>query len=74
MLKTYIEGDYDLENSYVIGDRMTDMKLAQNLNSKAIYIDDGQNLGEKEVKNEIQKLQETIDLKTNSWDEIYEYS
>lgn len=73
LLKTYIEGDYDLENSYVIGDRMTDMKLAQNLNSKAIYIDDGQNLGEKEVKNEIQKLQETIDLKTNSWDEIYEY-
>ncbi|SEA23518.1 bifunctional histidinol-phosphatase/imidazoleglycerol-phosphate dehydratase HisB [Psychroflexus halocasei] len=73
LLKTYIEGDYDLENSYVIGDRMTDMKLAQNLNSKAIYIYDGQNLGEKEVKNEIQDLQETIDLKTNSWDEIYEF-
>ncbi|MGO1752083.1 MAG: bifunctional histidinol-phosphatase/imidazoleglycerol-phosphate dehydratase HisB [Psychroflexus sp.] len=73
LLKTYIEGDYDLENSYVIGDRMTDMKLAQNLNSKAIYIDDGQNLGEKEVKNELQDLQETIDLKTNSWDEIYEF-
>ncbi|MGO3237529.1 MAG: bifunctional histidinol-phosphatase/imidazoleglycerol-phosphate dehydratase HisB [Psychroflexus halocasei] len=73
LLKTYIEGDYDLENSYVIGDRMTDIKLAQNLNSKAIYIDDGQNLGEKEVKNELQDLQETIDLKTNSWDEIYEF-
>ncbi|MGO2102497.1 MAG: bifunctional histidinol-phosphatase/imidazoleglycerol-phosphate dehydratase HisB [Psychroflexus halocasei] len=73
LLKTYIEGDYDLENSYVIGDRMTDIKLAQNLNSKAIYIDDGQNLGEKEVKNELQDLQETIDLKTNSWDKIYEF-
>ncbi|PJX28552.1 bifunctional imidazole glycerol-phosphate dehydratase/histidinol phosphatase [Psychroflexus sp. S27] len=73
LLKTYIEGDYNLENSYVIGDRITDIKLAQNLNSKAIYIDDGQNLGEKEVKNELQDLQETIDLKTNSWDEIYEF-
>ena len=38
MLTHYIKGDYDLENSYVIGDRLTDVKLAKNLGSQAIYL------------------------------------
>jgi imidazoleglycerol-phosphate dehydratase/histidinol-phosphatase len=38
MLTHYIKGDYDLENSYVIGDRLTDVKLAKNMGCKAIYI------------------------------------
>jgi imidazoleglycerol-phosphate dehydratase / histidinol-phosphatase len=38
MLTHYMKGNYDLTNSYVIGDRMTDVELAKNLGSKAIYI------------------------------------
>jgi len=38
MLGKYLTGDYDLENSYVIGDRPTDVQLAKNLGAKAIYI------------------------------------
>ena len=38
MLGKYLTGPYDLANSYVIGDRMTDVQLAQNLGSNAILI------------------------------------
>lgn len=37
MLSRYQSGEYDLEHSYVIGDRMTDVRLAANLGCKAIY-------------------------------------
>ncbi len=40
MLTKYIEGDYDLKNSYVIGDRKTDMLLAENLGCKSLIIGD----------------------------------
>jgi imidazoleglycerol-phosphate dehydratase / histidinol-phosphatase len=36
MLQEYIDGPYDLKNSYVIGDRLTDVTLAVNLGSRAI--------------------------------------
>lgn len=38
MLGKYLDGSYDLENSFVIGDRSTDEKLAKNLGCKAIRI------------------------------------
>ncbi len=38
MLTEYIEGDYDLEHSYVIGDRESDAQLAKNLGCKALII------------------------------------
>ncbi len=38
LLTHYIKGNYDLENSYVIGDRNTDVQLAKNLGCKAIFI------------------------------------
>ena len=61
MLTEYMNGDYDLANSYVIGDRATDVQLAKNLGCKSIY------LGMAE------KLHEPCDLQTTSWDEITEY-
>ena len=36
MLTNYMQGDYDLANSFVIGDRQTDVELAKNLGAKAI--------------------------------------
>lgn len=38
MLKSYMTGDYDLADSYVIGDRITDLQLAENLGCKGILI------------------------------------
>jgi len=43
MLKKYIDGDYDLENSFVIGDRETDRQLAYNLGCKALILNDDLN-------------------------------
>ncbi len=40
LLNKYIYGDYDLAGSYVIGDRLTDIELAKNLNCKAIFLGD----------------------------------
>ena len=37
LMTKYITGEYDLENSFVIGDRLTDIELADNLNAKGIY-------------------------------------
>ncbi|QMU28437.1 bifunctional histidinol-phosphatase/imidazoleglycerol-phosphate dehydratase HisB [Adhaeribacter radiodurans] len=59
MLQKYLSGNYDLVNSYVIGDRVTDIKLADNLGCKAIYLNESYNA--------------TIAFSTNSWDEIYNY-
>ncbi|KQT18041.1 imidazoleglycerol-phosphate dehydratase [Chryseobacterium sp. Leaf404] len=59
MLIKYIYGNYDLENSFVIGDRLTDIQLAKNLGSKAIFIN---KTGSFEA-----------DLNTESWSEIYSY-
>ncbi|MBS1793111.1 MAG: bifunctional histidinol-phosphatase/imidazoleglycerol-phosphate dehydratase HisB [Acidobacteria bacterium] len=39
MLTKYLGGEYDLENSYVIGDRSTDVELARNLGARAIFIE-----------------------------------
>jgi imidazoleglycerol-phosphate dehydratase/histidinol-phosphatase len=38
MLTYYIKGNYDLANSYVIGDRLTDVQLAENLGCQSIFI------------------------------------
>jgi imidazoleglycerol-phosphate dehydratase/histidinol-phosphatase len=59
LLKKYMNGKYDLANSYVIGDRKTDVQLAKNLQSKAILISN--------------KKDKDADLTTNSWDEIYNF-
>lgn len=40
MLTKYMQGDYDLANSYVIGDRQTDAQLAENLGCKSLILSD----------------------------------
>lgn len=59
MLTKYLDGTYDLENSYVIGDRQTDVQLAINLGAKAILIAD--------------EILPEVDLVTRDWDKIYEF-
>ncbi|AZI39398.1 bifunctional histidinol-phosphatase/imidazoleglycerol-phosphate dehydratase HisB [Epilithonimonas vandammei] len=73
LLTKYFDKDtYDLENSFVIGDRITDVKLAKNLNSKAIFINNDENLGAEEIL-ENDDLDNVIALKTTSWKSIYEF-
>lgn len=43
MLTSYMTSDYDLSGSYVIGDRPTDAKLAENLGCKSLILSDSLN-------------------------------
>ena len=70
MLTAYLNNpQYDLSGSYVIGDRLTDMQLAKNLGAKGIFIDNNVDLGADEVTDSA--LEDTIVLKTKSWEQIY---
>ncbi|QHC84126.1 imidazoleglycerol-phosphate dehydratase [Empedobacter brevis] len=73
LLTKYINNpEYDLTNSFVIGDRITDVKLAQNLGGKGIFIANDETLGAEEI-NETSDLSQSVSLKTTSWKEIYEF-
>lgn len=73
LLTKYFSEEYDLENSFVIGDRLTDIELAKNLNAKGIYINDNTNLGTNEITVKLEELDGFIALETNSWEEIYKF-
>lgn len=68
MLTPYMNGAYDLSNSFVIGDRLTDVELAKNLGAKAILINDGSLL---QMLDDL-KLQSVCHRVTTSWKDIYE--
>jgi len=59
MLIKYMEGAYDLKNSYVIGDRKSDIELAKNLGSGMIYV------GKKKYK--------SVSFATDDWNKIYRF-
>jgi imidazoleglycerol-phosphate dehydratase/histidinol-phosphatase len=74
MLTKYLNNpEYDLVNSYVIGDRITDVELAKNLGSKAIFIKNEENLGGNEIASSLEALQNVIALQTMDWQKIYEF-
>jgi imidazoleglycerol-phosphate dehydratase/histidinol-phosphatase len=58
MLNRYLYGNYDLANSFVIGDRATDIELAKNLNAQGIFIGD---------------YHPDAALCTNRWETIYNF-
>jgi imidazoleglycerol-phosphate dehydratase/histidinol-phosphatase len=64
---------YDLANSFVIGDRITDVQLAKNLGCKAIWLNNDPNLGGAEISDTLKTLQSTIILETTDWKKIYEF-
>ena len=74
MLTQYIDNpEYDLANSFVIGDRITDVELAKNLGSKAIFIDTNEALGGDEISSKRGELDFVIALQTTDWKVIYEF-
>ncbi|MBO4807283.1 MAG: bifunctional histidinol-phosphatase/imidazoleglycerol-phosphate dehydratase HisB [Paludibacteraceae bacterium] len=70
MLTGYMNGDYDMEASFVIGDRLTDVQLAKNLGCRAIYLCEPDE-AEKQLAEK--GLQESCALATKSWDQITEF-
>ena len=73
LLTKYFSEDYDLEKSFVIGDRLTDVELAKNLGAKGIFINDNTNLGTGETENSASELDAVIALETSDWQRIYEF-
>jgi imidazoleglycerol-phosphate dehydratase/histidinol-phosphatase len=71
LLTQYLKSEkYDLANSYVIGDRLTDMELAKNLGAKGLFIANDETLGAEEATKDIEAA---IVLKTTQWKEIYSF-
>jgi imidazoleglycerol-phosphate dehydratase/histidinol-phosphatase len=75
MIKQYLNNpDYDIENSLVIGDRITDIQMAKNLGCKGIWIHRRDGLGLKELTDSVEVLRETsLVLETKNWEDIYEF-
>ncbi len=74
MLTSYINDEqYDIANSLVIGDRITDVQLAKNMNCKAIWLNNDAALGGAEIQDSIDELRPVIALETTRWEAIYQY-
>ncbi|MFZ4263094.1 bifunctional histidinol-phosphatase/imidazoleglycerol-phosphate dehydratase HisB [Sphingobacterium sp. HJSM2_6] len=71
MLTSYFDAStYDLTNSFVIGDRVNDVKLAQNLGAKAIWLRVNDDLG---IKEQVEIDPQVVALETSDWKAIYEF-
>ncbi|MDH7461614.1 bifunctional histidinol-phosphatase/imidazoleglycerol-phosphate dehydratase HisB [Chitinophagaceae bacterium 26-R-25] len=75
MLTEYLNNPaYDIANSFVIGDRITDVQLAKNLGCKAIWLNEDASLGGAEINDKAEDLRKTtVALESTDWSKIYEF-
>jgi imidazoleglycerol-phosphate dehydratase/histidinol-phosphatase len=73
LLTKYFGVDYDLVNSFVIGDRLNDVILAKNLGAKAIFLRQNDTLGANEGMVKAEALADVIALETRNWEDIYTF-
>jgi imidazoleglycerol-phosphate dehydratase/histidinol-phosphatase len=72
LLTHYLQGDYDLENSIVVGDRPSDIQLAKNLGAKGILI--GRSVDQQDDAYDLAALKkDTLILETDHWDELTDF-
>jgi imidazoleglycerol-phosphate dehydratase/histidinol-phosphatase len=84
MLGAYLTGEYDLEHSFVVGDRLTDMQLAKNLGAKGILLQNKtaiaaaatpglvlQHAGNNEYSPDGQDID--VELMAENWEQIYQF-
>lgn len=69
MLQKYLDGGYDLENSFVIGDRLTDIQLAKNIGAKAILYNS--DVTDNDIS--VNELDGICQLVTKDWLEIFAF-
>ena len=73
LLTKYFGEGYDLQHSFVIGDRLNDVLLAKNLGAKAIFLRQNDSLGAGEGLAKAETLTDTIALETRNWEDIYTF-
>lgn len=71
LLQHFFTEDFNLPESFVVGDRLNDVILAKNLGAKAIWLRNNDLLGQNEVMEKAESLQEVIALETQNWADIY---
>jgi imidazoleglycerol-phosphate dehydratase / histidinol-phosphatase len=74
LVHSYLNNDeFDVANSYVIGDRITDVQLAKNLGCKAIWLNNDPSLGATEIGDKLNDLKSVVALETTEWKEVYRF-
>ena len=74
MHKYLNDTNVDMNNSFVIGDRLTDIQFAKNLGCKAIFVNPENIRGASELTDTIDELKNNYTaLASPSWEDVYEF-
>ena len=72
LIAKYIEGNFDMKHSFMVGDRFTDIQFAKNFGGKGILIGRSTDTVDDDQL-DVNNLNETLALNANNWQEIYEF-